>query len=77
MKRKLFLEAFLGALGAKEIVWTDVQSDKVYGTVVYDPNDEEERQDFVWHMDESNVPSDDVRKLLLFLSGNNLMDIWG
>jgi hypothetical protein len=26
-------------------------------------------------MDESNVPSEDVRKLLLFLSENNLMDI--
>jgi hypothetical protein len=26
-------------------------------------------------MDESNVPGDDVRKLLLFLSENNLIDI--
>jgi len=75
MKRKLFLEAFLGALGAKKILWADFQLDKVYGTVVYDPNDEEERQDFVWHMNESNVPNDDVRKLLLFLSENNLMDV--
>ena len=75
MKRKLFLEAFLGALGAKEIVWSDIQLNKVYGTVVYDPNDEEERQDFVWHMDENNVPSGDVRKLLLFLSENNLVDV--
>ena len=47
MKRKLFLEAFLGALGAKEILWTDFKPDKVYGTVIYDPDDEEERQDFV------------------------------
>ena len=75
MKRKLFLEAFLGALGAKEIVWTDVANDRVNGTVVYDPNDEEERQDFVWHMNEGNVPSEEVRKLLLFLFKNNLMDI--
>jgi hypothetical protein len=75
MKRKLFLEAFLDALGAKEILCTDFQPDKVYGTVLYDPNDEEERQDFVWHTDESNVPSDDVRRLLLFLYENNLIDI--
>ena len=75
MKRQLFLEAFLGALGAKKIVWINVQPNRIYGAVVYDPDDEEERQDFVWHMDESNVPSDDVRKLLLFLYENNLMDI--
>ncbi|HEX8425798.1 hypothetical protein [Hymenobacter sp.] len=75
MKRKLFLEAFFGALGAKKVLWTDFQLDKVYGTVVYDPTDQEERQDFIWHMNESNVPSDDVRKLLWFLSENNLMDI--
>jgi hypothetical protein len=56
-------------------MWRDAQPDRLYGTVVYDPNDEEEKQDFVWHMNESNVPSDDVKKLLLFLSENNLMDV--
>jgi hypothetical protein len=74
MKRKLFLETFLGALGAKQILWIDIQYDKVYRTVVYDPNDHEERQDFVWHMTENNVPNDNVKKLLQFLSENNLID---
>jgi hypothetical protein len=75
MKRKLFLETFLGALGAKQILWIDIQYDKVYRTVVYDPNDDEERQGFVWHMTENNVPNDNVKKLLQFLSENNLIDI--
>ena len=66
-KRKLFLETFLGALGAKKILWTSTQVDKIYGTVVYDPNDTEKRQDFVWHMTETNVPGDDIKKLLEFL----------
>ena len=74
-KRKIFLKAFLGALGAKELIWTNTQIDKLYGTVIYDLNDPEERQDFVWHMTEANVPTDDVKKLIEFLSKNNLIDI--
>lgn len=66
MKRKLFLEAFLGALEAKEILLTDVQFDKVFGTVVYDQNDAKERQEFVWHMTENNVPSEHVKNYCSF-----------
>jgi hypothetical protein len=73
-KRKIFLKAFLGALNAKEILWTNTQFDKIYGTVIYDLNKAEERQDFVWHKTEINVPSDDVKKLLEFLSKNNHID---
>ena len=75
MKRQIFLKSFLGALGAVNILWTDLQIDKIYGTVIYDPSDPEERQDFVWHMTEDEVPNDDVRKLLDFLSSNELIDI--
>ena len=75
MKRKIFLNAFLGALGAVEILWTDLQIDKIYGTVIYDISDPEERQDFVWHMTENNVPNDDVKNLIEFLSKNELIDI--
>ena len=74
-KRKIFLKAFLGALGAKELLWTNTQFDKLYGTVIFDLNDPEERQDFVWHMKEANVPSDDVKKLIEFLSKKNLINI--
>ena len=35
MKRQTFLKSFLGALGAVEIIWTDTQIDKIYGTVIY------------------------------------------
>jgi len=74
-KRKAFLKSFLGVLGVKEILWSDTQSDKVYGTAIYDLTDPDERQDFVWHMTEDNVPNDDVKKLLEFLSNNKLVDI--
>jgi hypothetical protein len=74
-KRKSFLKSFLGALGAKEILWGDIRFDKIYGTVIYDLTDPEERQDFVWHMTENNVPTEDVKKLLEYLSKNKLIDI--
>jgi hypothetical protein len=74
-KRKSLLKSFLGALGAKEILWGDIRFDKIYGTVIYDLTDPEERQDFVWHMTENNVPTEDVKKLLEYLSKNKLIDI--
>jgi|SRR5690554_1494096 len=75
MKRQTFLKSFLGALGAVDIIWTDTQIDKIYGTVIYDLSDFDERQDFVWHMTEDNVPNENVKKLVDFLSTNNLVDI--
>ena len=75
MKRKLFLETFLGALGAVKIIWGDTTSEKIYGTAIYDEPDPEEQQDFVWHMTEENVPSEDVRKVIKYISDHNLLDI--
>lgn len=75
MKRQTFLKSFLGALGAVDIIWTDTQIDKIYGTVIYDLSDFDERQDFVWHMTEDNVPNENVKKLVDYLSTNNLVDI--
>ena len=75
MKRKLFLETFLGALGAVKIIWGDTTLEKIYGTVIYDKTDPEEQQDFVWHMTEENVPSEEVRKVIKYISDNNLIDI--
>jgi len=57
MKRKQFLTDFLGALGAKEILFSDIGPDTVTGTVVYDPSDPEEHQDFRWHACEADVSS--------------------
>ena len=75
MKRKLFLDTFLGALGAVKIIWGDITVNKICGTVIYDEFDPEEQQDFVWHMTEDNVPSEDVRKLIEYIADNNLIDI--
>ncbi len=75
MKRKIFLETFLGALGAVRINWGATSFDKIYGTVIYDEKDPEEQQDFVWHMTEDNVPSEEVKKVIKYITNNNLIDI--
>ena len=57
------------------MLWTDTEFSKIYGTVIYDLDNSAERQDSVWYMTEFDVLSDDVKKLLEFLSKNNLIDI--
>ena len=73
-KRKLFLQSFLAALHALRIIWGKIDADRVYGTVIYDESDPEERQDFVWHMREDDVPSDDVRRVIDWLVENRLIE---
>ena len=55
MKRKLFLDTFLGALGAIKINWGKESFDRIYGTVIYNETDPDEQQDFVWYMTEQST----------------------
>jgi hypothetical protein len=75
LKRKSFLATFLKALGAQKILWGSCDSEKIYGTVIYDEADQEERQEFVWKMSEENIPSSNVEKVIRFLAENNLISI--
>ena len=74
-RRQKFLKEFLRALGAKEILWTDETENSISGTVIYDLTDLEERQDFIWHMTEQKVPSEQVKDLLAYLTTQGLIDI--
>ncbi len=75
MKRKKFLESFLGAIGSQKIHWSHIDYNKIIGTIIYDLNDSEEKQDFIWHMTEENVPSESVRKTIDFLKNNELINL--
>jgi hypothetical protein len=75
MKRKQFLIHFLGPLGTQRVAFSDIQPDKISGTVVYDSNNPEERQDFCWYASESDVPSDRVCRLAELLHEQGLVDI--
>jgi hypothetical protein len=74
LKRKRFLQSFLGALGAKQIIWTSQDDNSIFGTVIYDETDPDERQDFVWHMTENNVPNETIIDLLTYLTTKCLID---
>ncbi|MBO0360120.1 hypothetical protein J0X19_19320 [Hymenobacter sp. BT186] len=73
-KQKAFLKIFLGALGAVDLVWEEVYSDRTYGTVLYDM-ELKEQQAFVWHMTEQAVPSQEVSILLEYIVHQQLLDI--
>ena len=75
MSRKQFLNEFLGALGAREIHWRKEDEKSISGTVVYELDDPEETQDFVWHKSESEVPTQDVQDLAKLLKEQRLLNI--
>ncbi len=75
MIRKQFLQEFLGALGAVEIQWIEESDDKISGTVIYEANDPEEKQDFVWHKSESDMPDQDVVNLVKLINKDKLLSI--
>lgn len=75
MRRKQFLIEFLGALGAKEIQWHRETDTSVSGAVIYEINDPEEVQEFTWNVQESESPSEEVRKLAELLNEKHLLSI--
>lgn len=75
MRRKEFLQEFLGALGAVKIFWHEETVDKISGTVFYEPNGPEERQDFVWHVSEKDVPNQHALDLAKLLHKQKLLSI--
>ena len=74
-KRHNFLDKYLKLLGADQVKFTKSELDIVYGTVIYDPNDPEEIQDFCWHMLEENVPSHKVIEIIDIIKTNNWIDV--
>jgi hypothetical protein len=74
-RRVEFLRDFLGAFGAKEVRFSEVNDETVRGRVIYDPNDPEEFQDFCWHAREFDVPVPEVCKLVRIIRQKQLLDI--
>tara|TARA_R110001599_G_scaffold352323_1_gene586712 strand:+ start:1162 stop:1554 length:393 start_codon:yes stop_codon:yes gene_type:complete len=75
MRRREFLQEYLGALGASEVRWQEEATDKISGTVIYEVDDPEETQDFVWHKSEKDVPGLDVLNLVKLIRKHNLLSI--
>ncbi|WP_461490086.1 hypothetical protein, partial [Pontibacter sp. HJ8] len=72
-KRQIFLETFFSALGACEVLWIFQDENCIAGTVVYDPTNPDERQDFIWHIEENKAPGKDARTVLIHLKNYDLL----
>ena len=72
-RRQEFLAEFLGALGAHEIQHLQVTPAFISGTVVYDPSDPEEQQDFRWSIPPSAAPSPAATRLIGLIRKDGLL----
>tara|TARA_R100001369_G_scaffold73411_4_gene101972 strand:- start:1750 stop:2130 length:381 start_codon:yes stop_codon:yes gene_type:complete len=63
-KRLNFLKSFLKLYGVEKIELTNVKSESISGIAIYDETDPEERQDFIWHKTENEVPSLELNNLI-------------
>lgn len=61
-KRQIFLEHFLGLYEVDKVEITHVENDKISGNAIY--LDDDDRQEFCWHMSEQNVLTDDLIQLI-------------
>lgn len=75
MRRKKFLRKFLGALGAKEVQWEEESDISISGTAIYEIDDPEETQEFIWRVRESEAPSEEVEELAELLNEKDLLNI--
>jgi hypothetical protein len=71
-KRLNFLKSYLKLYGVERIELTNETVDSISGIAIYDENDQEERQEFIWHKSESDVPSFE----LIILIEKIVMEKW-
>ncbi len=67
-KRQIFLELFLGLYGVNKVEITNVDTGKIYGIANY--LDDDEKQEFCWHVNEHNIPSDELIQLIKVIRDN-------
>jgi hypothetical protein len=63
-KRLNFLKSYLKLYGVERIELIDKTVDSISGIAIYDENDLEERQEFIWHKSEKQVPSPELNILI-------------
>ena len=63
-KRLNFLKSYLKLFGVEKIKLTNENVDSISGIAIYDENDPEERQEFIWHKSKKEVPSPELNILI-------------
>jgi len=69
------LVEFLGALGAKNIEWKESKDSFVSGIANFSMNNSEDQQEFIWEIDEKDVPGENVFNLAKFIKERELLSI--
>ena len=73
-KRKYFLEHYFKIFEVEDIEWKNESVESIEGTLIYDYNDIEERQDIIWYKTEDEVPSSNVIILINKLFSDKLVN---
>ncbi|MEN8188158.1 MAG: hypothetical protein ABFR05_13610 [Bacteroidota bacterium] len=55
-KRLNFLKSYLRLYEVEKIELTNISENSISGIAIYDETDPEERQEFIWHKSENEVP---------------------
>ncbi|WP_396601674.1 hypothetical protein [Algibacter sp. R77976] len=63
-KRLNFLKSYLKLYGVEKIELTNETADSISGIAIYDENDPEEKQEFIWHKSEKEIPSPELNILI-------------
>jgi len=63
-KRLNFLKSFLKLYEVVKIELIEENENSISGIAIYDENDPEERQEFIWHMTENSVPPIELNILI-------------
>lgn len=59
-----FLKSYLKLYGVEKIELINETVDSISGIAIYDENDPEERQEFIWHKSEKDIPSPELNILI-------------
>jgi hypothetical protein len=60
-------------MGVDNVEITKSETDKIYGIAIY--SDDEDIQQFCWHVTEQNLPSDDLIQIMNLIKDNNFIRI--
>ncbi|MGJ8746081.1 hypothetical protein [Polaribacter sp.] len=63
-KRLNFLKSYLKLYGVEKIELTNETIDSISGIAIYDGNNAEERQEFIWYKSEKENPSPELNILI-------------
>lgn len=63
-KRLNLLKSFLKLYEVEKIELTNETEDSISGIAIYDESDPEERQEFIWHKTENEVPPTELNILI-------------